>query len=509
MAFDDTDRLAMLLIFGPPVAFLLWLSNRILFPDKHSYPGIPAVGPTSPLLYYIGAIRLLFNGNEMVQEGYTRYKGGPFKVPELFNWHVVVSGPKMIEELRKAGDDELNFDEASAELDHTIGPAIHHDTYHIAVIRARLTRSIGAIFEDVRDELVESSNDALPLSDGRNPEYIALNVNFASSVMIGATMLRFFPVFLRPFAALFVTNVSQTLEKTIKHLEGPIKDRLRMEKEYGKEWPGKPNDLLSWLMDEAKGEEREIHALVLRVLTLNFASIHTSSMSLTHAVYHVAAHPEFADVMRKEVQQAISKYGWTKEATDNMPHIDSFLRESHRFNGLGSTTMARKAMKDFTFSDGTFIPKGGFVSVVERPLHHDAENYEEPEVFNPWRFVEHKNAAKAESGEGVAGRFGVVSTSAEYVTFGHGKHAWYAILHDSYDMVGERKADNGGYDSPGRFFAANELKAMLAHLVLTYDIKMENEGVIPPPFNFGMKMIPNPKGEIMYRRRKSQSTTSV
>ena len=57
--------------------------------------------------------------------------------------------------------------------------------------------------------------------------------------------------------------------------------------------------------------------------------------------------------------------------------------------------------------------------------------------------------------------------------------------------------------SPGRFFAANELKAMLAHLVLTYDVKMENDGVIPEPFWFGMKMIPNPNAEIMYRRRKS------
>ena len=71
----------------------------------------------------------------MIQEGYNKvrilldtgaqpadvrdvpqYKGGSFKVPELFRWTVIVSGPKMIEELRKAGDDELSFDEAVAEV---------------------------------------------------------------------------------------------------------------------------------------------------------------------------------------------------------------------------------------------------------------------------------------------------------------------------------------------------------------------------------------------------------
>lgn len=37
------------------------------------------------------------------------------------------------------------------------------------------------------------------------------------------------------------------------------------------------NDLLSWLLDEAKGEELTNYNLVLRILTLEFASIHTTT----------------------------------------------------------------------------------------------------------------------------------------------------------------------------------------------------------------------------------------
>lgn len=36
--------------------------------------------------------------------------------------------------------------------------------------------------------------------------------------------------------------------------------------------------MLQWLMDAARGEERTVKALVLRLLTVNIAAIHTSSL---------------------------------------------------------------------------------------------------------------------------------------------------------------------------------------------------------------------------------------
>lgn len=57
---------------------------------------------------------------------FLQYKGGAFKVPELFRWHVVVTGHKLIEDLRKASPDELSFNEASAEVCLALNPIIHH-----------------------------------------------------------------------------------------------------------------------------------------------------------------------------------------------------------------------------------------------------------------------------------------------------------------------------------------------------------------------------------------------
>jgi hypothetical protein len=51
--------------------------------------------------------------------------------------------------------------------------------------------------------------------------------------------------------------------------------------------------------------------------------------------------------------------------------------------------------------------------------------------------------------------------------------------------------------SPGRFFAAIELKAMMAHLVLNYDVKLENEEVRPPDIWLGGYWVPNRKANVM------------
>lgn len=54
-------------------------------------------------------------------------------------------------------------------------------------------------------------------------------------------------------------------------------------------------------------------------------------------------------------------------------------------------------------------------------------------------------------------------------------------------------------DSPGRFFAASELKAMVAHVVLTYDIMMTDK---PHTTWIGINRIPDKNAEVLFRKRR-------
>jgi len=61
-------------------------------------------------------------------------------------------------------------------------------------------------------------------------------------------------------------------------------------------------------------------------------------------------------------------------------------------------------------------------------------------------------------------------------------------------------------DSPGRFFAVNEIKCLMGHVLLNYDIKWSNRdfmegGYAPPNQVFGLSTLPNENATIMFRRR--------
>jgi hypothetical protein len=55
--------------------------------------------------------------------------------------------------------------------------------------------------------------------------------------------------------------------------------------------------------------------------------------------------------------------------------------------------------------------------------------------------------------------------------------------------------------SPGRFFAVNEIKLMLAFTLLRYDVKTES-GERPPDTKFGVSVIPNMTAALLYRKRR-------
>ena len=53
--------------------------------------------------------------------------------------------------------------------------------------------------------------------------------------------------------------------------------------------------------------------------------------------------------------------------------------------------------------------------------------------------------------------------------------------------------------SPGRFFAVNMIKVMMAHVVLTYDIMMSE---LPQIQWFGLARIPDNSAEVLFRKRR-------
>ncbi|TFY80430.1 hypothetical protein EWM64_g3585 [Hericium alpestre] len=274
--------------------------------------------------------------------------------------------------------------------------------------------------------------------------------------MIGSFFLGLVPSFLKPAAGKLFTTLSGSHRRIFKHLEPIIAERKAKIAEYGPDYPGKPNDLLSWFMDAAPAPYDTAESLALRILDTNFVALHSTSMSFVHALYHLASKPSYVDALRAEVLEnlGIESAGWTQNAFSHCWKLDSFLKESQRLNGLGALSLPRKAMRSYTFRDGTTIPEGTMIAATQTATHLDEAYYLDPDEFDGYRFSklreqavgkdQSNNSDETEQGQDEDWRHRLTGTGSGYLAFGGGRHV-----------------------CPGRFFASLELKCMMAYILLS------------------------------------------
>ncbi|KAJ7485721.1 cytochrome P450 [Mycena latifolia] len=487
---------------------------RKAFSDR-KLDAIPIVGSSGLLSSYRDALSTPFHALDLLQQGYDRYPRGIFRVARPFRWEFIVCGAKLVHEIATAPEHMLSSYAAAEEamklkylrVNHTIGPSIMANPYAEHTIRTSLTRNLHKRFSDVRDEIACAFTEVFQLQGSewqafaaqpcvlaivarvsnrlfvglpicRDQTYLKNSTKFTIDLLGSAARLHSWPPFLRPLVALFFTSKERCNAIALKSLGPLIETRLAKEKELGPDWSGKPNDLISWLLETAEGEERTTPALVRRILIINMAAIYTSSRAFTYALSNLASHPEHLLPMRKEAERIVRAQGWTKAALNRMVKIDSFLRESERINAAPVSLERKVVAKDgFRFSDGTVLPYGSFLSVAVRPTHYDPLNYENPRAFDGFRFC--RESADVDSPNKNRFNRSMVSTAVDYLPFGTGKHA-----------------------CPGRFFAAMELKTMLAHLVINYDIKEEAEGVCPTNTHPGFTPGLGATGRVFLRKRQ-------
>ena len=171
--------------------------------------------------------------------------------------------------------------------------------------------------------------------------------------------------------------------------------------------------------------------------------------------------------------------------------------------------MIRKVMKDFTFSDGTTIPAGNFLSVAMSCINTNSVKM----YFHYPNFGSHvctyrtitstlksSTAYALKRCEGTRVRHNLGTHSSPSIPIIYCSVS--AVMRGTYIFSWSlAKADYHIYCSPGRFFAANEFKTILAHILLNYDVKIANGGGRPENMWFGRYCLPNTKAEVLFRKR--------
>ncbi|KAJ6545820.1 cytochrome P450 [Mycena vulgaris] len=439
----------------------------------------PLFLPAGIWQYYTGAARYILQAPEIIEEGCNLYPGRVFR-----NIMSMVEGTQ--EEL---------------QADLTLGSEVFRNAFHVDAVRGPLTRNLNRYFPDLYDELICVCEDVFALNGTewklvpaqpsmkkliarainrifvglpvcRNEAYLELMMKFGINAAIRAQVINLLPSFLQHVLGPFISSRKQSVRQGAKYLEDLINYRIGQEEKFGRDWSGKPNDFLSWLLEVLPDYEKNVPTIAARILLTNMSALHSTALILTHAVFDLTANPQHIASLREEVEKA---------TINKMPRVDSFLRESQRMHDNGPVTLVRKVMDPagFEFPDGTLLPFGSMIGVASRVEHFNPARYNNPMTFDPFRFSR-KLEELAAHGDDEGKHFTeyMISTSPEHLAFGHKQHA-----------------------CPGRFFVAAELKTLLAHLVMRYDLRAETEGVRPPDFAFGLVVLPSLSGNIFLRKR--------
>ncbi|KAK7047214.1 hypothetical protein VNI00_006880 [Paramarasmius palmivorus] len=398
---------------------------------------------------------------------------------------------------------------------YTISPMIHTNPYHVEVIRTPLTRNINVRFDDIRDEIIAAFSDHITTQDHEWAELPTAET--ARKIVVRTSNRLFVGLPLCKIVGRVFTKRNESMRRALRHLAPVIEERLRMHDEHGSEWASRPNDYISWLIEATEYQAEDwqkgsVEDLTLRILAVNFAAIHTTSMALTFALHNLAANPHHAEPLRREVEMVVGQEGWTKGAMVKLRLMDSFLKESQRPNGGSSTfkhvstiptltlkpvaMINRKAKKDFKFSDGTIVPAGTHISVATEFTHCNEATYPDPNGFNATRFSDLRD----KEGEGL--KHQMVTPTPDWLSFGTGEST--LLIRYGWEFQPDDSA--GKHACPGRFFAVSEIKAMLAHVLLNYDVKFKDDAPCPPAMNIAGNAGPDENAKVMFRKRINTST---
>lgn len=187
---------------------------------------------------------------------------------------------------------------------------------------------------------------------------------------------------IRKFQKLMLRIIRETRERTESdpNREGRsiLEKVLRVQKQY--------KEVITDLDDEATASE---------FIGLMHAGIELTTVLLTITLYYLSLYPDLVKELVDEVHEAIPDGKVTSiDQLNSLDLMHSVLKEVLRLHPLCGFT-AKEAVRDIRIVD-LEIKKGDYVGIAIQAVSSNPEYWEEPEKFNPWRFVKGAAATNQE-----------------------------------------------------------------------------------------------------------------
>ncbi|KAI1338803.1 ent-kaurene oxidase [Xylariaceae sp. FL0016] len=497
---------------GPVVASVFVVLAGVLIITQFlggSVAGLPFVGKE---LGHAGKRRKAYisNGLDFYKKGYNMFKSKAYRLTTL-NGDAIVLPRHVLDEVRRLPEDVIDiykaFDIMNEHKYLDMGDRKLTEML-IHVIRSDLTRSLVRINPRLSAETAQTIKDLMPPCEDwtsvtvyptvlqmvaiisgaifigpdlcRSPDYLQASMNFTLQFIEAVSKLKQWSPWTRWFGRYFtpaVDNLFAARKKAHEFL-APVIAKRREVMAAGEDMP---DDALQWMINKGRDFGLSDEKLAEAQLNLSMAAIHTTTLTVTMTLYDLVVRPDIIAELRDEIRGVLAKTDgvMTTHALFEMKLLDSVMKESQRINPGSLIRFQRWVNKPVTLSDGTQLPANVMIETPHALAVNDPEIYQNPETFDAHRFLNLRNGT-TEDVLGLKNReqYQFVTVTKDFMHFGYGRHA-----------------------CPGRFFAANEIKLILARILLNYDMKMP-EGVTEryPNMKMGTDAFPDPTKDIVFKR---------
>ncbi|KAK5996029.1 Cytochrome P450 monooxygenase phmB [Cladobotryum mycophilum] len=300
------------------------------------------------------------------------------------------------------------------------------------------------------------------------------------SVFLAVMTLSWIPRVLRPLLQPIVLLPALYVQRKMRLILEPIirSDIEEYEKAADRKSTLKTTEdgklpFTQWLLARYKSGEATPYQLATDHILTSFESTVSTAVTLYNIILDLAVRPELQDELRQEVEEVMFDGRLPSTNLKELRKMDSVMRETFRVNPFALFSLYRITRKPVQLSSGPRLPAGTIICVDSHHIHTSPELFPSPEAFDPYRFLKKREEPGAEH------RYQFVSTGPVDPTWGDGTQA-----------------------CPGRFFANSTLKVCLAHVLMNYNVKLQ-EGQERPKV-VGMPngtWAPDMSAEILFQSR--------
>ncbi|XP_011865322.1 PREDICTED: cytochrome P450 9e2-like [Vollenhovia emeryi] len=248
------------------------------------------------------------------------------------------------------------------------------------------------IFTRYTNDVIATCAFGLSVDSMRNPKndfyvYGKKATNFTGFILLKLSVLKAFPWLAR---ILRLTIIPEEVANFFRDL---VKTTIKTREENGIVRP----DMLQLMMEMRSKEgkiELTIDDMVAQAFIFFFGGFESTATLMCFAAHEIAVNQDIQEKLQKEIDQVLEDTNGqaSYEAVNGMEYLDAVINEALRMYPVG-VVLDRLCLKDFELPPALpgmkpfTIKKGQGVWIPVYGLQHDPKYFEEPETFDPERFL--------------------------------------------------------------------------------------------------------------------------